>query len=69
MALGQYAEKFDYHYRDEELQDWVEERIPRMAGKARNGILFFNNHVRGQAPENARRMAELLSRQGFEVGN
>jgi uncharacterized protein YecE (DUF72 family) len=66
---GNMQKKFDYNYKDEELQGWVEERIPRMAGKARNGILFFNNHVRGQAPENARRMAELLARQGFDVGN
>jgi uncharacterized protein YecE (DUF72 family) len=66
---GNLQKKFDYNYKDEELQGWVEERIPRMAGKARNGILFFNNHVRGQAPENARRMATLLARQGFDVGN
>lgn len=65
---GNMQKKFDYNYRDEALRAWVEDKIPRMAGKARNGVLFFNNHVRGQAPENARRMVNLLTRQGFDVG-
>lgn len=65
---GNMEKKFDYNYRDEELRAWAEEKIPRMTGKARNGILFFNNHVRGQAPENARRMVNLLAQQGFDVG-
>lgn len=65
---GHMQKKFDYNYSDKELRDWVEERIPPMAEKARNGILFFNNHVGAQAPRNARRITELLSRQGFDVG-
>lgn len=65
---GNMQKKFDYNYSDEELRDWVEERIPRMAEKARNGLLFFNNHVGGQAPENARRMTKLLTRHGFDAG-
>jgi uncharacterized protein YecE (DUF72 family) len=65
---GNMQKKFDYNYRDEELRDWVEKRIPRMIKQARNGVLFFNNHVRGQAPQNARRMTELLTQQGVDVG-
>ncbi len=59
--------QFDYGYRDDELVDWIENRIAPMAGKARRGILFFNNHVRAQAPQNAKQLIRLLKAHGFST--
>jgi uncharacterized protein YecE (DUF72 family) len=36
-----------------------------MARRARCGLIFFNNHVRAQAPSNARRMIRLLAATGL----
>lgn len=52
--------QFDYSYSDNELREWVDGNIEHMRRRARRGVIFFNNHVRAQAPENARRMAKLL---------
>jgi len=52
--------QFDYDYSREELSRWAEEKIPRMAAQAERGFLLFINHVRGQAPKNARMLIELL---------
>ncbi|OGP56974.1 MAG: hypothetical protein A2V65_09015 [Deltaproteobacteria bacterium RBG_13_49_15] len=62
---GKMSQQFDYTYSDEELAGWIEQRIIPMAKKAKKGIVFFNNHVRAQAPENARRMIRLLKEQGL----
>ncbi|MGD9105717.1 MAG: DUF72 domain-containing protein [Desulfobacterales bacterium] len=61
---GNMQYQFDYNYSDDELHEWIENKIGPMSGRARRGIIFFNNHVRAQAPENARRMAELLKGYG-----
>jgi len=52
--------QFDYNYSDDELHEWIENKIEPMSKRAHRGIIFFNNHVRAQAPENARRMVGLL---------
>jgi uncharacterized protein YecE (DUF72 family) len=59
--------QFDYTYSDDELHEWIENKIEPMIDRARKGVIFFNNHVRAQAPENARRMADLLKEQGLAV--
>ncbi len=59
--------QFNYNYSDDELREWVENRIGRMSCRARKGVLFFNNHVRAQAPRNARRMVALLRERGLAV--
>jgi len=59
--------KFDYSYSDAELKDWIDNRIAPMAAQARRGILFFNNHVRAQAPENAKRLIRLLQDRGLST--
>jgi uncharacterized protein YecE (DUF72 family) len=64
---GNMQVQFDYTYSDDELNEWIENRIEPMSGRARKGVLFFNNHVRAQAPENARRMKELLKERGLTV--
>lgn len=49
--------RYDYRYSDEELAE--------LAGRVREAeaddvLVFFNNHVDGQAPENAMRLMELM---------
>ena len=62
---GNMQKQFNYDYSETELQEWAEEKIECMAGQARNGLLFFNNHVRAQAPGNALAMIRLLAEQGL----
>ncbi len=64
---GNMQHQFDYNYSDEEMHEWIENKIEPMSNRARRGIIFFNNHVRAQAPENARRMVELLKEQNLIV--
>lgn len=58
---GNMQHQFDYDYTDGELSQWIEARIEKMAGSTRNGVIFFNNHVRAQAPKNAARLIQLLA--------
>ena len=64
---GHMQKQFDYDYSDVELQEWIDLRISPMADRARTGIIFFNNHVRAQAPRNAQTMIRLLSAAGLTV--
>jgi len=59
--------QFDYSYSDNELHAWIENKIEPMSSRARKGVIFFNNHVRAQAPENARRMVDLLRERGLSI--
>ena len=62
---GNMQKQFDYHYSDAELRQWSDLYINPMADRARSGIIFFNNHVRGQAPDNARHLIRILTEQGL----
>ncbi len=62
---GHMQQQFDYDYADSELREWVTRRIAGMARRARRGVVFFNNHVRGQAALNAHRLAGLLAAEGL----
>jgi uncharacterized protein YecE (DUF72 family) len=57
------AARYDYLYTDRELEAWGG-RIKRMAVKADRVLVYFNNHARGQAVENARMLENLLKKQG-----
>jgi uncharacterized protein YecE (DUF72 family) len=57
---GNMQHQFNYDYSHEELAEWTRSRIPEMAEQAETGIIFFNNHVRGQAPKNAQMLMEQL---------
>jgi uncharacterized protein YecE (DUF72 family) len=57
--------QFDYDYSAAELASWSQAVIPRMAAQAHNGILFFNNHVRAQAPRNAEMLITQLETAGL----
>ena len=52
--------RYDYLYSREELASWVP-RIAAMAAAAKRLRIYFNNHARGQAVENARGLAGLLA--------
>lgn len=64
---GKTSVQFDYNYSDEELREWAESKIDFLSRRARRGVLFFNNHVRAQAPENARRLIRILKERGMTV--
>ncbi|MBI5895086.1 MAG: DUF72 domain-containing protein [Desulfobacterales bacterium] len=57
---GNMQKQFDYLYSPAELQPWSGQMIPKMASQARSGVIFFNNHVRAQAPRNAQMLIEQL---------
>ena len=56
---GDNRTRYDYLYSDQELQEWLP-RIRHMAKKTETLFVFFNNHWKGQAVLNARRLKELL---------
>jgi uncharacterized protein YecE (DUF72 family) len=62
---GNMQKQFDYDYSDTELREWTDARISKMVGQAGSGIIFFNNHVRAQAPRNATRFMNLLAERGL----
>ena len=57
---GSMQQQFNYHYSHTELARWADIIRTQLLPHARQGALFFNNHVRGQAPANALHLAELL---------
>jgi uncharacterized protein YecE (DUF72 family) len=62
---GNMQKQFDYDYGDAELRKWTDVRIVGMTRHASAGIIFFNNHVRAQAPRNAVRLINLLIERGI----
>ncbi len=62
---GNMQQQFDYDYGDAELHQWTDVRIAKMAQHTAAGIIFFNNHVRAQAPRNAVRLIQLLIARGL----
>ncbi len=58
---GNMQKKFNYDYSDEELRAWCDRYLYAMAARAGRGFLFFNNHVRAQAPRNGRKLAAILA--------
>ncbi len=62
---GNMQKQFDYDYGDDELGQWAETHIAKMAREASSGVIFFNNHVRAQAPRNAAILINLLIERGL----
>jgi uncharacterized protein YecE (DUF72 family) len=62
---GNMQKQFDYLYTPAELQTWSGQMIPQMASQAHTGVIFFNNHVRAQAPRNAQMLIDQLG--GTEI--
>lgn len=63
---GNMQKKFNYDYSDQELRAWCDSYLPGLAARADQGMLFFNNHVRAQAPRNGRKLAAILA--GLQYG-
>lgn len=59
-------ERYDYLYRDEELEEW-RERAVRLAREVRDLYIITNNHFRGQALVNAFQMKSLLGQSIAEI--
>jgi uncharacterized protein YecE (DUF72 family) len=62
---GNMQKQFDYDYGDDELRQWADTCIAKMVRHASSGVIFFNNHVRAQAPRNAVRLINLLIERGI----
>ena len=62
---GNMQKQFDYDYGDDELCQWANISIAKMARHASSGVIFFNNHVRAQAPRNAAKLINLLIERGL----
>ena len=60
---GKMQKQFDYDYDEQELRE-LAALIKKMAPEAAAGAVFFNNHVRGQAPRNSLRLAAMLAEPG-----
>jgi uncharacterized protein YecE (DUF72 family) len=58
---GNMQKKFNYDYSDQELRAWCDSYLPGLAARADRGMLFFNNHVRAQAPKNGKKLAAILA--------
>jgi len=58
---GNMQKQFDYDYSVEELHQWHERWLENLARQAGQGVLYFNNHVRAQAPRNGQRLQKMLA--------
>jgi len=58
---GNMQKKFDYSYSEEELSLWNQEHLQSLRSRARQGVVFFNNHVCAQAPANGKLLQALLA--------
>lgn len=65
---GNMQKKFNYDYADAELRDVRDRHLLRMAARSTRGVIFFNNHVQGRAPENAKHLLKILAKQGDSIG-
>jgi uncharacterized protein YecE (DUF72 family) len=63
---GDNVSRYDYLYGDEELAGWLD-RIRVIVKAVKVLLITFNNHSRGQAIQNARRLKELLAAEKIEA--
>ncbi|WP_026043417.1 DUF72 domain-containing protein [Treponema primitia] len=56
--------RYDYLYNERELEAWLD-RIRRIEVQADRILVYFNNHARGQAVQNAQTLLEILKRAGL----
>jgi len=57
---GDNVTRYNYNYTDAELGEWVP-RIRAIALQAAAVLVVFNNHSKGQAVQNARKLREMLT--------
>lgn len=58
------ASRYDYLYTDAELEPWAG-RVKALAERADRILVYFNNHQRGQAVQNAKSFSLILARAGI----
>ncbi len=51
--------RYDYSYREEELEDWVE-KTEQLEKETEKTVVLFNNHFQGQSAKDARTFSSLL---------
>jgi uncharacterized protein YecE (DUF72 family) len=56
--------QFNYLYKDQELEAWVD-RIRRIMGQADRLLVYFNNHPNGHAVKNAHTLTKMLGKAGI----
>lgn len=56
---GDNASRYDYHYARAELEEWIP-KISSLRQSCKSVFIYFNNHWRGQATENAHDLKQLL---------
>jgi uncharacterized protein YecE (DUF72 family) len=56
--------RYDYLYNDKELESWGD-RLQRIVLQADRILVYFNNHRRGQAVENAQTLIQILDKTGL----
>ena len=59
-------ERYDYLYSEEELSEWIP-KIKILSENSKTVFIFFNNHPKGKAVENAKKTIEMLRQSGLEV--
>ena len=52
---------YDYHYSDEELENWVP-KLKEVEGEVKTVYGYFNNHFHGYAVENALKVLQMLGK-------
>ncbi len=57
---GNMQKKFDYSYSKDELEAWNQHYLQPLRSRSQQGIVFFNNHVRAQAPGNGKMLQNIL---------
>lgn len=61
-SSGNMQKKFDYDYDGSELEDFHQTYTRNMSLHTSKGFVFFNNHVRAQAPKNGRQFMTIVER-------
>jgi uncharacterized protein YecE (DUF72 family) len=57
---GDNVSRYDYHYSDSELTEWIPS-IAQIMEQTKIVLIVFNNHSKGQAVQNAKRLKELMN--------
>jgi uncharacterized protein YecE (DUF72 family) len=63
---GPDKDRYDFNYDEAALNEWVD-ALHSAAGRSDRALLLFNNCQRNNAPANAEKLAELLSRRAPEL--
>jgi len=53
-------ERYDYMYKQEELEEWVH-KIKDASAKVKKSLIYFNNHYKAKAVKSARMLMNLLN--------